>query len=112
MLIFLAVCLESEKIVKKVKNITPIAKPSPKRSSKHDSLISWVELTKAEQLYLILELQEVEYNEGAPQKDAVIEYLKTIGFVMFCEDFSKNIADSDSCFVNTRRTNFIFNSLN
>ena len=62
--------------------------------------------------YLILEMQQVEYNEYAPQKDAVIEYLKTIGFVMFCEDFSKNIADSDSCFVNTRRTNFIFNSLN
>ena len=38
--------------------------------------------------YLILEMQQVEYNEYAPQKDAVIEYLKTIGFVMFCEDFS------------------------
>ena len=62
--------------------------------------------------YLILELQEVEYNEGAPQKDAVIEYLKSIGFVIFCENFSKNIADSDTCFVNTLRTNIINNSLN
>ena len=32
--------------------------------------------------YLILELQEVEYNENAPQKDAVIEYLKTIVIVL------------------------------
>jgi hypothetical protein len=57
-------------------------------------------------------MQQVEYNENAPMKDAVIEYLKTIGFVMFCEDFSKNIADSDSCFINVLRTNFINNSLN
>lgn len=62
--------------------------------------------------YLILELQEVEYNEFAPQKYAVIEYLKSIGFVLFCENFSRNIADSDSCFVNVARTNIINNSLN
>ena len=61
--------------------------------------------------YLILELPDVEYNEGAPQKEAVIEYLKSIGYVMFCENFSKNIADSDSCFVNVLRTNVIRNSL-
>jgi len=61
---------------------------------------------------LILELPDVEYNEGAPQKDAVIEYLKSIGYVIFCENFSKNIADSDTCFVNTLRTNIINNSLN
>ena len=62
--------------------------------------------------YLILELQEVEYNEGAPMKDAVIEYLKTIGFVIFCEKFSKNIADADYFFINVMRTNIINNNLN
>ena len=62
--------------------------------------------------YLILELQEVEYNENAPQKDAVIEYLKTIGFVLFSEKFSKNPSDADYCFVNVLRTNIINNSLN
>jgi len=61
--------------------------------------------------YLILELQEVEYNENAPMKDAVIEYLKSIGFVIFCEKFSKNIADADFCFVNALRTNVINNGL-
>ena len=62
--------------------------------------------------YLILELQEVEYNDGAPMKDAVIEYLKGIGFILFSEKFSKNIADADYCFVNALRTNIIMNSLN
>ena len=33
--------------------------------------------------------QEVEYNEAAPQKDAVIEYLRNIGYILFCEKFSK-----------------------
>lgn len=61
--------------------------------------------------YLILELQQTEYNKGAPLKHEVIEYLKSIGFVMFCEDFSKNIADSDSMFINVLRTNVISNSL-
>ncbi len=62
--------------------------------------------------YLILELQEVEYNEGAPQKDAVIDYLKSIGYILFCEKFSKNIADADYAFVNVLRTNIISNNLN
>ena len=62
--------------------------------------------------FLILELPDVEYNEGTPQKETVIEYLKSIGFVIFCESFSKNIADSDTCFVNVLRTNIINNSLN
>lgn len=38
---------------------------------------------------LILELQHVEYNKGAPLQDEVIEYLKTIGFElvgMFCDN--------------------------
>jgi FkbM family methyltransferase len=37
--------------------------------------------------HLILELQHVDYNQGAPKKDEVIEYLKSLGYKtngMFC----------------------------
>jgi FkbM family methyltransferase len=47
--------------------------------------------------HVILELQEVEYNKGAPLKDTVIEYMTTIGF----ENkgmFSKNGPDGDYYF--------------
>ena len=60
--------------------------------------------------YLILEMQKIEYNEGAPLKDVVIEYLKTIGYTLSCDEFSKNIADSDSFFINTNKTNLIIDS--
>lgn len=45
---------------------------------------------------LILELQKVEYNKGAPLKNDVIEYLNSIGFVM-CGDkpFCDNGPDGD-----------------
>lgn len=45
---------------------------------------------------LILELQKVEYNKGAPLRDGVIEYLNSIGFVM-CGDnpFCDNGFDGD-----------------
>lgn len=62
--------------------------------------------------YLIVELQEIEYNKGGALKHEVIDYLKSIGYMLFSENFSKNIADSDSCFVNTLRTNYVLNSLN
>jgi hypothetical protein len=61
--------------------------------------------------YLILELQDFEYNEKAPHKDVVIEYLKSIGFYLFSEKFSKNVSDADYCFINALRTNVINNSL-
>ena len=62
--------------------------------------------------YLIVELQEIEYNRGGPLKDEVIDYLKSIGYMLFSEKFSKNIADAVYAFVNTYRTNYILNSLN
>ena len=61
--------------------------------------------------YLILELQEVEYNLKAPLAPFVIQYLKNIGYMLFKEKFSKNIADSDYFFVNTNRSNNILDSL-
>ena len=48
--------------------------------------------------HVILELQKVEYNKGAPLKDAVIEYMNTIGFD--CKGiFSNNGPDGDYHFV-------------
>ena len=44
---------------------------------------------------LILELQKVEYNKGAPLREEVIEYLETIGFKLVCGPFSDNGFDGD-----------------
>ena len=46
------------------------------------------------------------------KKDVVIDYLKTIGFVLFCAKLSRNMADADYAFVNVMRTNIINNNLN
>ena len=37
---------------------------------------------------IILELQHVEYNIGAPTKEIVINYLEKIGFSLLSADFS------------------------
>jgi FkbM family methyltransferase len=45
---------------------------------------------------LILELQKVEYNKGAPLKNDVIDYLQSIGFELVSkEPFSNNGVDGD-----------------
>lgn len=44
---------------------------------------------------LILELQRVEYNKGAPLREVVIDYLKTKGFVLVHGPFSDNGYDGD-----------------
>jgi FkbM family methyltransferase len=50
--------------------------------------------------HVILELQRVEYNKGAPLKDTVIDYMKSIGFD--CQgEFSVNGPDGDYHFVRT-----------
>uniref|UniRef100_A0A6C0E015 Methyltransferase FkbM domain-containing protein n=1 Tax=viral metagenome TaxID=1070528 RepID=A0A6C0E015_9ZZZZ len=51
--------------------------------------------------YLIVELQNVEYNEGAPLCDTTISYLKSVGFNCIAEKFSNNGPDGDYCFINT-----------
>jgi hypothetical protein len=48
--------------------------------------------------HIILELQVVEYNKGAPLKDAVIEYMDSIGFDCL-GIFSNNGPDGDYHFV-------------
>ena len=52
--------------------------------------------------YLIVELQEIDYNKNAPKADVVIEYLNSIGYICIAPKFSNNGADADYAFVNTK----------
>jgi len=49
--------------------------------------------------HLILELQKVEYNKGAPLREEVIAYLDSIGFELKTPLFSNNGPDGDYHFV-------------
>ena len=49
--------------------------------------------------HLILELQKVQYNVGAPLAPEVMDYLETIGFVLVTPEFSDNGVDGDYHFV-------------
>lgn len=51
---------------------------------------------------VILELQTVDYNKGAPKALEVISYMKSIGFICVAEQFSKNKYDADYHFKNER----------
>jgi FkbM family methyltransferase len=51
--------------------------------------------------YLIVELQDVHYNEGAPLAEKTIDYLKNKGWECIARKFSDNGPDGDYCFVNT-----------
>lgn len=48
--------------------------------------------------YLIVELQDTHYNEGAPLAPITIEYLESVGFKCIAEKFSDNGPDADYCF--------------
>jgi len=52
--------------------------------------------------YLIVELQHMEYNKGAPLADVTIKYLDSIGFDLIAPQFCINPskADADYCFIN------------
>ena len=52
--------------------------------------------------YLIVELQDFEYNQNAPRASVVVDYLKSIGFICIAHKFSDNGADYDSAFINTK----------
>lgn len=51
--------------------------------------------------YLIIELQSVEYNKGAPLAHITIDFLNNNGWKMIEEKFSDNGPDADYLFVNT-----------
>ena len=44
---------------------------------------------------IIVELQKIDWNIGAPKKDEAIEYMKSIGYECVAPEFSKNRADAD-----------------
>jgi FkbM family methyltransferase len=50
--------------------------------------------------FLIIELQHVEYNKGAPLCDITIQYLESIGWECIARKFSDNGPDADYCFIN------------
>ena len=51
--------------------------------------------------YLIVELQDIQFNLGAPLADVTIEYLKNKGWECIAKKFSDNGPDGDYCFINT-----------
>ena len=52
--------------------------------------------------YLIIELQSVQYNRGAPLEDVTIKYLKDNGWEIVEAKFVDNGPDADYLFINTR----------
>lgn len=56
--------------------------------------------------YLIVELQHVEYNQGAPMADETTAYLNSIGWECIAPRFQDNGPDADYCFVNTRHPSY------
>ena len=52
--------------------------------------------------YLIVELQNIQYNENAPLADVTIDYLKNISWSCIAPKFSNNGPDGDYCFINTK----------
>ena len=50
--------------------------------------------------YLIVELQDVQYNRGAPLADETIQFLYDNGWELIDKKFSDNGPDADYCFLN------------
>ena len=50
---------------------------------------------------IILELQTVDYNKGAPKAPEAIEYMRSIGYACIAEKFSENKFDADYHFRKT-----------
>jgi FkbM family methyltransferase len=51
--------------------------------------------------YLIIELQHIQFNMGAPLAHITIDYLKNKGWECIAHKFSNNGPDADYCFINT-----------
>lgn len=50
--------------------------------------------------YLIVELQDINYNQGAPLAPITIKYLEDNGWILIASKFSDNGPDGDYCFIN------------
>lgn len=44
---------------------------------------------------VILELQDLDFNEGAPKSEEVVSYMESVGFQCVARNFSKNLFDGD-----------------
>lgn len=53
--------------------------------------------------FLIVELQHVEYNQGAPLCNKTRDFLIENGWEVYAEKFSNNGPDADWCFINKNR---------
>ena len=53
--------------------------------------------------YLIVELQDVQYNRGAPMAHETIQFLNENGWELIASKFSDNGPDADYCFINANR---------
>lgn len=57
--------------------------------------------------YLIIELQNVEYNRGAPLENVTINFLNKNGWEIVESKFSNNGPDADYLFINTNHMDFL-----
>ena len=55
--------------------------------------------------FLIVELQHVEYNKGAPLCNKTCDFLIENGWEVYAEKFSNNGPDADWCFINKNKKN-------
>jgi FkbM family methyltransferase len=53
--------------------------------------------------YLIVELQDINYNQGAPLAPITIKYLEDNGWILIASKFSDNGPDGDYCFININK---------
>jgi len=53
--------------------------------------------------YLIVELQDINYNQGAPLAPITIKYLEDNGWILMASKFSDNGPDGDYCFININK---------
>lgn len=49
---------------------------------------------------IIVEMQHIEYNQGAPTVNITKPYIESLGWTCIAEKFSDNGADADYCFIN------------
>jgi FkbM family methyltransferase len=66
-------------------------------------ILNGAELALSNCKYLIVELQSVQYNLGAPLAPTTIKYLEDKGWECIARKFSDNGPDADYCFVNTNK---------
>jgi len=62
--------------------------------------------------YLIVELQDTQYNRGAPLAETTIQFLEDNNWELIARKFCDNGPDADYCFKNKRYSNFKLKIIN